>query len=203
VSPWPGGPRRAVAREFKGVEVVSFWAFSTENFKRSEEEKGILFALFSEFLTKGMEEYMKQGDERKRKVKINFFGSTELFPQGIRDAMKKVMETTKGNGPYTVNFLMGYGGRQEILDAVNKMIKDGVKNVDEATFSKHLYTAGLPDPDLIVRTSGEKRLSGLMPWQSVYSEFYFIDKLWPELEQKDVMEALGEYARRDRRFGKK
>jgi undecaprenyl diphosphate synthase len=189
--------------EVDGVEVVSFWAFSTENFNRSDEEKNILFSLFNEFLTKGMDEYIKQKDERKKKVRVNFFGSTERFPQNIRDAIKKVTETTKNNGPYTVNFLMGYGGRQEILDAVNKMIKDGVKNVDEETFSRYLYTAGLPDPDLIVRSSGEKRLSGLMPWQSIYSEFYFTDKLWPDLEEKDVMAALEEYAKRDRRFGKK
>jgi undecaprenyl diphosphate synthase len=189
--------------EVKGVEVVSFWAFSTENFNRSDEEKNILFSLFSEFLTKGMDEYTKQKDERKRKAKVNFFGSIERFPQGIQDEIMKVMELTKGNGPYTVNFLMGYGGRQEILDAINKIIKDGITSVDEKTFSSYLYTAGLPDPDLIVRTSGEKRLSGLMPWQSVYSEFHFIDKLWPELEEKDVMEAVQEYSKRERRFGKK
>jgi undecaprenyl diphosphate synthase len=187
----------------EGVEVVSFWAFSTENFNRSDEEKGILFSLFGEFLTKGMDEYTKRNDERKRKVKVNFFGSTERFPQNIRDEIKKVMETTKGNGPYTVNFLMGYGGRQEILDAVNRIISDGIREVDEKTFSSYLYTAGLPDPDLIVRTSGEKRLSGLMPWQSVYSEFHFIDKMWPELEEKDVLEAIGEFSKRERRFGKK
>lgn len=189
--------------EVKGVEVVSFWAFSTENFKRSDEEKGILFSLFNEFLTKGMDEYTKQNDERKRKAKVNFFGSIERFPQGIRDEIKKVMELTKDNGPYTVNFLMGYGGRQEILDAVNRIIKDGLASVDEKTFSSYLYTAGLPDPDLIVRTSGEKRLSGLMPWQSVYSEFHFIDKLWPELGEKDVLGAIEEYSKRERRFGKK
>jgi undecaprenyl diphosphate synthase len=189
--------------EVKGVEAVSFWAFSTENFNRSDEEKNVLFSLFNEFLSKGMDEYTKQNDERKRKVKVNFFGSIERFPQSIRAAIKKVMEATRNNGPYTVNFLMGYGGRQEILDAINRIINDGIKDVDEETFSRYLYTAGLPDPDLIVRTSGEKRLSGLMPWQSVYSEFCFMDKLWPEIEERDVMAALEEYAKRDRRFGKK
>jgi undecaprenyl diphosphate synthase len=186
----------------KGVEVVSFWAFSTENFKRSDDEKALLFALFEDFVTKGLEEYTKSKDERKSNVKINFLGSISRFPEKVQEQMKKVMETTKGNGPYTANILMGYGGRQEILDAVNGLIKEGAKEVDEAAFSGHMYTAGMPDPDLIIRTSGEKRLSGLMPWQSVYSEFIFMDKFWPDLQESDVRAALDEYAGRKRRFGK-
>jgi undecaprenyl diphosphate synthase len=186
----------------KGVEIVTFWAFSTENFKRSEEEKTLLFALFEEFVTKGLEEYTKTDDKRKSNAKINFLGSTSRFPENVQNNMKKVMETTKNNGPYTVNIMMGYGGRQEILDAVNGLIKEGAKEVDEELFSGHLYTAGIPDPDLMVRTSGEKRLSGLMPWQSVYSELCFLDKFWPELEEKDIVDIVNDYSRRKRRFGK-
>jgi undecaprenyl diphosphate synthase len=186
----------------KGVETITFWAFSTENFKRSDDEKGLLFGLFEEFVTKGLEEYTNTKDGRKSTVRIRFMGSFSKFPANVQENMKKVMETTKNNGPYTVNIMMGYGGRQEIMDAVNSLIKEGVKEVDETMFSGHLYTAGMPDPDIIVRTSGEKRLSGLMPWQSVYSEFCFLDKLWPELEEKDIVEMVDDYSRRKRRFGK-
>jgi undecaprenyl diphosphate synthase len=186
----------------KGVEVLTFWAFSTENFKRSDEEKSMLFGLFEEFVAKGLEEYTKTKDGRKSTARIRFLGSMDRFPAKVQENMKKVMETTKNNGPYAINIMMGYGGRQEIIDTINVLMKEGVKEVDETIFSDRLYTAGVPDPDIIVRSSGEKRLSGLMPWQSVYSEFYFLDKLWPELEEKDVIEIVDDYSRRKRRFGK-
>jgi len=186
----------------KGVDIVSFWSFSTENFKRGEEEKSVLFSLFGDFLAKGLEEYVKNDDRRKNQVRINFFGRLERFPESVRERIGNMMEMTKGNGPYMVNFFMGYGGRQEIVDAVNRALKEGKGEMDEQGFSGYLYTAGLPDPDIIVRTSGEKRLSGLMPWQSVYSELCFLDKLWPELEEKDIVEIVNDYSRRKRRFGK-
>jgi undecaprenyl diphosphate synthase len=153
-------------------------------------------------VAKGLEEYTKTKDGRKSNVRIKFLGSIGRFPEKVQENMQRVMETTKNNGPYVVNIMMGYGGRQEIVDTVNSLIREGVKEVDEDVFSGHLYTSGIPDPDLIVRTSGEKRLSGLMPWQSVYSEFCFLDKLWPELEEKDVVEIVNDYSRRKRRFGK-
>jgi len=186
----------------KGVEIISFWSFSTENFKRSEDEKSILFSLFGDFLAKGLEEYVKNSDNRKNQVKINFFGKLERFPESVQEKIRNIMEMTRNNSPYTVNFFMGYGGRQEIVDAVNRMMGEGVKEINENDFSRYLYTKDLPDPDVIVRTSGEKRLSGLMPWQSVYSELCFLDKLWPELEEKDIVEIVNDYSRRKRRFGK-
>ncbi len=116
--------------------------------------------------------------------------------------MDRIEGATGGNKTYRLNLLLGYGGREEIVDAVNAIIKEGVKEVDEEAISRHLYTAGIEDPDLIIRTSGEQRLSGLMPWQSTYSEFYFSKKLWPDFSKKDFEDALKIYERRMRRFGK-
>jgi len=116
--------------------------------------------------------------------------------------IKKAEELSEKNKEYQLNLLLSYGGRAEIVDAINAIIKKGYEEVDEEIVSSHLYTAGLPDPDLIIRTSGEQRLSGLLPWQSVYSELYFCRKLWPDFGKKDFEVALRHYARRKRRFGR-
>ena len=107
-----------------------------------------------------------------------------------------------GERPYQLNILLGYGGREELVDAINSLIRSGHKSVDEKSINESLYTYGIPDPDLVIRTSGEQRLSGLMPWQSCYSELYFSKKLWPDFSKKDFIAALRDYSRRKRRFGK-
>ncbi len=178
--------------------MLSMWGFSTDNFKRDKEEIGNLFELFKKNLREGIE----SEDENKKKVRIRFLGRIHLFPKEIQMMIKKVEESTAKNSDYNLNLLLSYGGREEIVDAVNSLIKEGVKEVDEKTISDHLYTKGLPDPDLVIRTSGEQRLSGLMPWQSAYSEFYFSEKLWPDFSKEDFVKALDEFARRKRRYGK-
>jgi len=180
-----------------GVTTVTMWGFSTDNFKRDREEIDGLFQLFKKNLLEGL----STKDEEGRKIRVRFLGRRHLFPKDIIYLFDKIEEKTKDNGPYQLNLLLSYGGREEIVDAVNSIIAEGLKEVDEDAVSEHLYTKGIPDPDLIIRTSGEKRLSGLMPWQSCYSEFYFSDKLWPDFSKEDFQAALDDYANRKRRYG--
>jgi undecaprenyl diphosphate synthase len=181
----------------KDVRMVTMWGFSTENFKRDSEEIEGLFNLFKKNLLEGLSTKEEEG----KKIKVRFLGRTHLFPKDIVMLFKKIEEKTTDNGPFQLNLLLSYGGRGEIVDAVNDIIKEGTKEVDEDMISEHLYTKGMPDPDLVIRTSGEQRLSGLLPWQTCYSEFYFSKKLWPDFSKEDFEGALAEYARRKRRFG--
>jgi undecaprenyl diphosphate synthase len=180
------------------VKMVTMWGFSTDNFRRDEEEIRGLFDLFKSRLLEGLQ----TKEEGKNLAKVKFLGRRHLFPKDIIALFNKIEEKTKDNGPYQLNLLLSYGGREEIVDAINSIISEGVKEVDEKTISEHLYTKGLPDPDLIIRTSGEQRLSGLMPWQSCYSEFYFSKKLWPDFSKEDFEEALADYEKRMRKYGK-
>ena len=184
-----------------GVETLTAWAFSTENFKRDKEELDILFMLFERFLKEGIKRMEKEKRKEFKEVKVNFLGRLHLLPPNVSSLMEKVMDITKDNKPYTVNFMVAYGGRAEIVDAVNKAINEG-KKVDEETFSNYLYTAGQEDPDIIIRTGGEKRLSGFLPWQSVYTELFFIDKYWPDFSKEDFMKVMEEFKSRKRRFGR-
>ena len=142
----------------------------------------------------------------KNKVRINFIGRLDMFPRSLQSVMKKIMESTKKHRNYIVNFAMAYGGRHEIIDAVKSLaekIKSGkldISKLDEKAFEQELYT--FSQPDLIIRTSGEKRTSGFLLYQGAYSEWIFIDKLWPEFEKEDLMTAIEDYRKRERRFGK-
>lgn len=181
------------------VPMLTMWGFSTDNFKRDNDEVQTLFGLFKENLKNAID----SDDRNKKDMKVRFYGRIHLFPKEIQQMIR--MAESSGGGPdarYQLNLLLSYGGREEIVDAVNSIIADGIRKVDEQAISDHLYTKGLPDPDLIIRTSGEQRLSGLMPWQTCYSEFYFCQKLWPDFSKEDFEDALNEYERRTRRFGK-
>jgi len=181
------------------VNMLTMWGFSTDNFRRDRDEIKGLFELFKENLKKAID----SDDKNKDELRVRFFGRLDLFPREMHEMIRKAEEmTSRGERKYQLNLLLSYGGREEIVDAVNSLIREGVKEVDEKAISEHLYTKGVPDPDLVIRTSGEQRLSGLMPWQSCYSEFYFCKKLWPDFSKKDFEAALKEYARRKRRFGK-
>lgn len=181
-----------------GVRMLTMWGFSIDNFQRDRSEVGELFGLFKENLEEALE-----GDEKNRHdLRVRFFGRIGLFPREMQEMIRKAEQASARNSGYQLNLLLSYGGREEIVDAVNGIIREGIKKVDEKTLSEHMYTAGLPDPDMIIRTSGEQRLSGLMPWQSCYSEFFFIKKLWPDLQKEDFADALDEYAKRKRRYGK-
>ncbi len=179
-----------------GISYLTFWAFSTENWNREKEEVSYLLGLFRTLLKEDVDSLHKKG------VKIQVIGELERFPHEIVEQSKSAIEQTKNNTAITVNFGLSYGGRAEILHAVNQLIQEEKKEVTEELFSSYLYTKGQPDPDFIIRTGGEQRLSGLLPWQSVYSELYFTKTYWPDFDSKAFDMALNEFANRNRRFGK-
>ena len=177
------------------VRTLTMWGFSTENFLRDRSEVSGLIELFKKKLSEGL-----QNDYRKYKVRVRFLGRISSFPRDVQEKMKQVERQTAHFSDYNLNLLLAYGGRQEIIDAINSAIASGKKKLDEKSFSSFLY---LPDsPDLIIRTSGEVRTSGFLPWQSAYSEFYFSKKLWPDFHEKDFKSALVDYAKRKRKYGK-
>lgn len=181
----------------RGVEIVSVWAFSTENWKRSRDEVNYLMKLLQRALIEELEEVKQKG------YKILISGRISELPGDLPELCGSVMNETKNNIKGVLNICLNYGGRPEIIDAVRKMIKNGVdlEQVHEGMMKKYLYNGDLLDPDIIVRTSGEQRLSGFMLWQSAYSELMFIKKYWPDFEEHDAETVIKEYANRTRRFG--
>lgn len=183
----------------EGIPILTMWGFSTENFQRDPDEIRKLFGLFQRNLAEAVK---RRGEGEKYGVRVRFLGRTRLFPKEVRDLFAEVERLTADKKDYQLNLLLAYGGRAEIVDAVNAALREGKKEMDEDAISSHLYTAGIPDPDLVIRTSGEQRLSGLLPWQTAYSELYFSRKLWPDFSRDDFMEALRFYESTKRRFGK-
>ena len=184
-----------------GLAYITVYAFSTENWKRTEDEVGALMLLLQNYL----DEYSRRADTENIKVKV--LGDISALPEGMQKSIKNCMERTKENTGVTFNIALNYGGRDEILKAVKKIAQDIKENkikineITEETIANSLYTAGQPDPDLLIRTSGELRTSNFLPWQIVYSEFVFTDKNWPDFEEKDLDEAIEIYQRRNRKFG--
>ena len=179
----------------RGVEIVSLFCFSTENFNRPKEEVDYIFNLFRK--------WEDAADSLiKRDAKFRLMGDLSLIPEDIQEKLKDITEKTAHCKTHVLNFGFAYGARHEIVSAVNNLIKDGVKVVTEEIFEKYLYTAGLADPDLIVRASGEQRLSNFMLYQAAYAEFYFPSKYWPDFDAKVVDECIEAYQKRKRRFGK-
>lgn len=181
--------------EKAGVEMVTFYAFSTENWKRPQDEIDALFKMVKEFADKHLAEYVKRG------YRIMFMGDLTKLPKETVDALRKILSEAKDNTGMIVNIALNYGGRDEILHAVNRILDTGVREVDMQTLSDCMYTGGLPDPDVIVRSSGEKRLSNFMLWQAAYAELIFIDDYWPDFDAKIFRQILEEYSQRDRRYG--
>lgn len=215
------------AQEF-GISHITLWAFSTENWKRSEEEVSYLMDLFRKvFHGTMLKNLLKKGG------RIKVLGNIKAFPEDIQKDIAEVIEKSKDNTSIQINIALNYGGREEILWAVNKILEEynssvipakagiqkksgsrikhaldsdrvsGMTNfIDEEMFASYLYTASQPDPDLIIRTGGAMRLSGYLPWQGVYSELYFTDTFWPDFDEKEFDKAIEEYEKRERRFGK-
>ena len=186
-----------------GVKYITVYAFSTENWKRSEEEVGALMILLQTYL----DNYSKRADTEGIKVKI--LGDISVLPKGMQSTIEKLEERTKDNSEINFNIALNYGGRDEIVKAVRK-IAEKVKNnemsideIDEEVISNNLYTTGIPDPDVVVRTSGEMRISNFLPWQIVYSEFIFVDKNWPDFNEEDFDKVIEVYQKRNRKFGAK
>ena len=184
-----------------GLGYITVYAFSTENWKRTEDEVKSLMLLLQSYL----DDYSKRADTENIRVKI--LGDISALSEGMQKSIIKCMERTKNNTGVTFNIALNYGGRDEIVKAVKEIaqkIKDGKIDVDdikEELISEHLYTKNEPDPDLVIRTSGELRLSNFLPWQSVYSELLFIQKNWPEFKEEDLDKAIIEYQKRTRKFG--
>lgn len=183
----------------EGIRNATFWGFSTENFGRDPNEISSLFELFEKDLVAIL---TRKNDALRQNVRVRFFGRINLFPKKVYDLLHKVEEMSAKNNDYNLNILLAYGGRAEIIDAANSALKEGNKELTEEILSAHMYTKGLPDPDMIIRTSGERRTSGFLPWQSVYSELYFSEKLWPDFSREDFNDALRFYEKTKRRFGK-
>ena len=178
-----------------GVKIISFFAFSTENWNRPKEEVDEIFRLCEELLDKRKQDYIESN------MKLNVIGYRDKLPKSLVEKINDLEEKTKNNTGILINIALNYGGRAEIIDAINRIIKDKVKEVDEKTFRKYLQTKDIIDPDLVIRTSGEQRLSNFMMYQCAYSELYFPKTHWPDFREKELEEAIIVYQKRDRRFG--
>ena len=186
-----------------GIKYITVYAFSTENWKRSEEDVGALMLLLKTYL----DDYSKRADSENIKVKV--LGDISALSEGLQKSIKKCEERTKDNDGILFCIGINYGGRDEIVHAVKNIAEDvknnklDVDDISEKLIDDYLYTAGIPDPDLVIRTSGELRTSNFLPWQIVYSEFLFLDKYWPDFSEEDIDLAIEEYQRRNRKFGAK
>jgi undecaprenyl diphosphate synthase len=185
-----------------GISYLTFWAFSTENWKRTKREVDFLLNLYRRNLAKTVDNF------HRKNVRMNVIGNLEMFPRDIQEKTKEWTGRTKDDSRITVNIALSYGGRDELLRAVGKLVaeipnpKSQIPKLDERIFSQYLDTVGQPDPDLLIRTGGEFRLSGFMSWQIAYTELYFTEKYWPDFRVAEFDKAIAEYQRRQRRFGR-
>lgn len=180
-----------------GIKNLSLYCFSTENWNRPNEEVEYLMNLFDKMLDEFKKDYLNDD------IRVLISGDLNDFriSRNIANKANELMDLTKNKSGFIINVCLNYGGRQEILRAVNNIIKDKIEEVDEKTFENYLYTKNLYPLDFIIRTSGEQRLSNFLTWQSAYSEFYFPKKLWPSFTKRDLIKAIKIYSKRDRRFG--
>lgn len=187
-----------------GIKYMTFYAFSTENWKRSAFEVGKIMDLFRKYLDEMQE---RESENEDAGYNIHFLGSREGMPQDIAELMDIVESRSSDKNKIHINIAVNYGGRDEIVHAARRLAQKVSKgelspdDVTEQLICENLYTAGQPDPDLVIRPSGEERLSNFLIWQSAYSEFYFSDVLWPDFTSDDLDKAIEEYSRRNRRFG--
>jgi undecaprenyl diphosphate synthase len=180
-----------------GVPMLTIWAFSTENWRRPRAEVQGLIRLLGETIDQQLDELHQEG------VRLNHIGRLDRLPVRLQKRVREAIELTRNNARITLNVAFDYGGRDEIVRAVRRIIQDGVPagDVSEDLISHYLFTVGLPDPDLIIRTSGEFRTSNFMIWQGAYAEYYVTPTFWPAFGKEELYEALKSYASRDRRFG--
>ncbi|MEJ6484265.1 isoprenyl transferase [Nostoc punctiforme UO1] len=185
-----------------GIQALTAYAFSTENWKRPQEEVDFLMTLFQRVLRQELREMVEEN------VQIKFVGNLQALPRSLQQEISRSMEETKNNRGIRFSVATNYGGRQEILQAcqaIAKQVQQGLlqpDEINEQVFESHLYTAGISDPDLLIRTSGEMRLSNFLLWQMAYGEIYITDALWPDFDRAEFHRALCAYQQRERRFGK-
>ena len=184
-----------------GLKYITVYAFSTENWKRAEDEVSALMLLLQNYI----EKYSKIADSEN--IKVQFLGDISAFSEKMQKGIEDCKRRTENNTGVVFNIALNYGGRNEIVNAVKNIaqnVKDGkfnVEDINEDMISNNLYTAGMPDPSLMIRTSGECRTSNFLPWQLTYTEFLFIDKNWPDFTEQDLDDAIIEYQKRNRKFG--
>jgi undecaprenyl diphosphate synthase len=184
-----------------GIQALTAYAFSTENWKRPQEEVDFLMTLFQRVLRQELREMVEEN------VQIQFVGNLNALPRSLQAEISRSMDETKDNRSIKFTVATNYGGRQEILQAcraIAQKVQQGLlqpDEIDEAVFERHLYTAGIADPDLLIRTSGEMRLSNFLLWQMAYGEIYITDTLWPDFDREEFHRALSAYQQRERRFG--
>jgi undecaprenyl diphosphate synthase len=185
-----------------GIKYLTLFTFSVENWRRPQDEISMLMKTVCTVLEKRMEKLLKVN------IRVKFVGRRQGLPAEVLESIDRAVELTKANTGLTLNLAFNYGGRTEILDAVRKIAEEAQSGkfnpagLDEDTFSKFLYTAGMPDPDLLIRTSGEKRISNFLLWQLSYAEIYFTEKFWPDFGEREFKKAIADYQKRERRFGK-
>ena len=184
-----------------GIKYLTVYAFSTENWKRAEDEVNALMFLLQSYI----EDYSKRADSEN--IKVQFLGDISAFSPKMQKGIIDCTNRTKNNTGITFNIALNYGGRAEIVKAVKEIVQEvnnnqlELKDINEELISNKLYTAGQPDPDLLIRTSGEIRLSNFLPWQLVYSEFLFVEKNWPDFNEEDLDKAIEVYQKRTRKYG--
>jgi len=181
-----------------GIKYLTLYAFSKENWKRPKREISTLWRL--------LEDYLRREDKVlvKNNLRLKVIGQTEEIPDYVRSELKRVEELTRNNTRMTIVLALNYGGRAEIVDAVKKILKDKTlepASLSEEAFSTYLYTSGIPDPDLLIRTSGEQRISNFLLWEIAYSEIWITPQLWPDFRRKHILQAMVEFQKRERRFG--
>lgn len=181
-----------------GVKILTIWAFSTENWRRPQEEVRGLMDIVEQVIDRELSELHKNG------VRLRHIGRLEGISRPLQAKVRRATELTQNNDRLVLNVAFNYGGKAELLDAIKRMIADGLRpeDIDEERVTSYLYTAGLPDPDMIIRTGNECRISNFMLWQGAYSEYYFTPVLWPDFDKEELRKALEDYARRERRFGR-
>lgn len=180
-----------------GVRVLTLWGFSTENWQRSKKEVGYLMRIYTVFFRKHLQELVRE------EVRFKWIGRRDRVPAKLREVLEKVEKATAKNNKYFLNICIDYGGHDEIVRAVKKVLKRGVKasQLTEEMITKNLDTADVPDPDLLIRTSGEKRTSGILPWQTAYTELFFSKLFFPDFSMVELKRALADYSQRQRRYG--
>jgi short-chain Z-isoprenyl diphosphate synthase len=189
-----------------GIKIITIWVLSTDNTQRDEDEVAALLKVIEEKII----DLSKNPIIKKNGIQIKALGNLDILPDELKEAIRKSEMSTKDHTNHILNIAVGYGGREEIVDAVKRVIREKkacsleelADNICADDITNHLYTYGIPDPDLIIRTSGEIRMSGFLLWQSAYSEFYFCDAFWPVFRKIDFLRAIRSYQQRNRRFGR-
>ncbi|AMM54588.1 polyprenyl diphosphate synthase [Pyrococcus kukulkanii] len=187
-----------------GIRILTVYAFSTENFKRSKEEVNKLMQLFEE----KFRELVRDKRVHEYGIRVNVIGRKELLPKNVREAAEEAERVTRKYNNYVLNIALAYGGRSEIVDAVKEIVKDvmdgklDIQDIDEELLKKYLYVPNIPDPDIVIRTGGEVRISNFLLYQIAYSELFFVDVYFPEFRKIDFLRIIREYQKRERRFGR-